>query len=71
MAERQKEREEEEGKHYISMPSKHGMLGYFNKKPAFIQPRKEDKVKGKVAEGEKQTDKKQAEKWKVKALYSK
>lgn len=36
---RQKEREEEEGKHYSSVPSKHEMLGYFNKKPPFIWER--------------------------------
>ena len=37
---RQKEREEE-GKHYSSVPSKHEMLGYFNKKPPFIRERKQ------------------------------
>lgn len=33
---RRKEREEEEGKHYSSVSSKHEMLGYFNKKAAFV-----------------------------------
>lgn len=32
---------EDEGKHYSLVPSKHEMLGYFNKKPAFIWERKE------------------------------
>lgn len=36
---RKKEREEE-GKHYSSVPSKHEMLGYFNKNPPFIWERK-------------------------------
>lgn len=46
----QKEREEE-GKHYSSVPSKHEMLGYFNKKPPFIWERKrETACKRKTAE---------------------
>lgn len=35
---REKEREGE-GKHYSSVPSKHKMLGYFNKKEPFIWER--------------------------------
>lgn len=41
---RRKEREEE-GKHYSSVPSKHEMLGYFNKKPPFISERKRHQEK--------------------------
>ena len=60
---RQRERDEE-GKHYMSMPSKHGMLGYFNKKPPFIQQRKGDLEREKER---KTRGKKKAGKWKVKA----
>lgn len=44
---RQKEREKE-GKHYSSVPSKHEMLGYFNKKPTSIREKRntEDQREG-------------------------
>lgn len=44
----EEEEEEEQGKHSSSVPSKHEMLGYFNKKPPFIWERAaESKCAGK------------------------
>lgn len=48
-ARRTKERAEK-GKHYSSMPSKHQMLGYFNKKPPFIWERRRWSKRERVGE---------------------
>lgn len=48
-ARRPKERAEK-GKHYSSMPSKHQMLGYFNKKPPLVWERRRWSKRDRVGE---------------------